>query len=807
MADITQPVNGATLTSSDQDTLGTEMQNTTAHGAAPRRRIATPAAAYGIFSKLRDDDSSSAAKRRAVIQGMIDGNPPYKQSELDEMGLGHLTNVNFMSMRANLDARAASGHELFAEVPTLIECYPLAVTQNNPDAHHFCSIIAEEFSDMVNQWDGFLPCMDMAWRDSDAYGLGVVVFENEWDWRPKAFRRGNLLFDAKSSVEVNRNDLLIVRDEMSASDMYELLEDEATSRDRGWNPTHMKSLLVKTFITGVGNDSEDKFQRSPWESLQQMVRNNDTQFQEKQFEKIRIVHLFVREVSGERKISHLIIPEASGEQVFLFEGYDQYERMSEAVWWMPYNYGDGLARSVRGVASFMVQHDDLSNRFLCRVFDAGFMTSSLLLQPASQMDLSRLQVTQFGPYTFLPAETKAVQSTFQPQISPLIDLRSVSEQVMKNNTGTYRQHGEDQSRGVEKTARQVVEETNKEARYEKAAIAFRYTNLDALYREMLRRVCLRDVLEDTEIDFPGGVESRAFFTRCKSRGVPPEFIYDWKEMFRVSAYRAIGLGSLSVKYDITNQLMQVSSGFDEAGKRAALRDWVSARVGHRNTDKYVAAINRDQITSNETSIATLEWNDAQEGSMIVAGSDQVHTIHIGVFVQGMVPIMQATEQMQVPDPPVALRTMQIAAQHIVQHLEFIAQEPRRKEFVKQVSDFLQQVGQAIQALTSMSERIASRQQEEQAQQQQTVADAEQIKRDRELELKIFEAQKRFEIDAMDKQNLNKNRDEKAAAQITLNRSKAAEMLKLKAELQAAEIAMKERETQADIALRQARGLK
>ena len=89
-------------------------------------------------------------------------------------------------------------------------------------------------------------------------------------------------------------------------------------------------------------------------------------------------------------MSHLIIAESGlAEPAFLFEGYSRYDKMSNVVWWLPYNYGDGYARSVRGVASFMAQHDDLSNRFLCRVFDAGFMSSSLLLRPDSQLDSRR----------------------------------------------------------------------------------------------------------------------------------------------------------------------------------------------------------------------------------------------------------------------------------------------------------------------------------------------------------------------------------------------------------------------------------
>lgn len=783
-----------------------EFQNTTETGAPPKRRIATPTAAYNIYRKFRDEYMEGEAKRMAIVQGMIDGNPPYVQKELDEMGLGHCTNVNFMTMRANLDARAAAGHELFAEVPTLIECVPLARALGDPDVWHHCEIVAEEFTDMVTNWDGFLPAMDMIWRDSDAYGLGFGVFRDEWDWRIKAFHRGNLLLDPKASVEIDRNEIVLIRDEMSASEIYELLADEEVIRKRGWKPGAMKDLLVRTFIKGENVGNEDKFQRSTWESLQQMARNNDANFQEKQFERVRVVHFLVREATAPSKISHLIIPEnCSQEPVFLYEGYGQYDKMSQAIWWLPYNYGDGYVRSVRGVASFMVQHDDLSNRFLCRVFDAGFMSSSLLLQPTTQLDMSRLQFMQHGPLTILPPDTKAVQSTFQPQIMPLIQLRGVSEQVMKNNTGTYRQHSEGvEGNEVQKTARQVIEETNKEARYEKAAIASRYVNLDHLYREMFRRVCNKTVLTgDHGVTYPGSEEARTFFKRCKERGVPSEFILKWSEKFRVSAYRAIGMGSLGVKYDVTNQLMNVRGSFDEAGQRAVLRDFVSARVGHRNTDKYVAKFNRDRVASNEMSIATLEFNDVKEGSPVVVGSDQLHTVHIGVFVQGMTEVMQMTEAGQIQDPVVAYRTMVLAMQHVRAHLQFLAQDPKRKPFVEQVLQFLQVAEQISRQLEQAAKRLMQAQQQQQQAQQQVVADAEQIKRDRETELRIFEAQKKFELDFMVKSSLNAMRERKTEESIRIARAKAEEEIRRKAEKQAAELQLQAQRTQAEIEMKRA----
>ena len=787
----------------DKNTEELGLQTVTATGGAVSRRLATPAAARAIYQNMLDEDMRGGARHRAIIQGMIDGNPPYNDAELKELGLGHVNNVNFLTMRANLDSRAASGHELFAEVPTLIECKPLHVVEKNPDIHHYCAIIAEEFTDMVMNWDGFLPAMDMVWRDSDAYGLGVGVFTNEWDWRIKAFRRGNLLVDPKASVEIDRNEVILVRDELTVSDVFAKLEKEEASRSRGWKVGPLKDLMVQTFREGAGTSDTDKYQRSTWESIQQMARNNDPDYQQRQFDRIRVIHFFVREVSGERKISHLILPELASFTQFLYEGHDKFDAMAEVIWWMPYNYGDGYIRSVRGVASYMMQHEDLSNRFLCRVFDAGFLGSSLLVQPRTQMDLSRLQMMQIGPLTIVPPELDIQQSSFQPQLAPLLQLRKVSEEVMKNNTGTYRQHNEAVDRDVQKTARQVMEESSKEARYEKAAIAARYTHLDKLYREMFRRVCCKDIQNDTDCLFEGSAEAREFMRRCQERNVPQDFIMKWNENFRVVAYRAIGLGSLGVKYDITAQIFQMSGAFDEHGKREALREAVAARVGYRHVDRFVARLDRDQVSSNESSIAMLEFNDIEEGSPVQVGSDQLHKVHILVFAQRLLPILQNTQQGQTPDPVKDFRTVQLALQHIGEHVQHIAQDPRYKAFLEQLKPFFQQVQEALQILQQAAKRLLQAQQQQQQQQEEVVANAQKIQQDRELEAKVFEIQRKYELEAMKQQSLNAMRAQKTQEQMEIAQTRSQAEIARKAERQAAEIEIAARRADADIAIKQA----
>jgi hypothetical protein len=529
-----------------------------------------------------------------------------------------------------------------------------------------------------------------------------------------------------------------------------------------------------------------------WEMLQQKHRNNDSDIQSKQFAKIRFTHCLTKEVDS-GKVSHQLLSDTTLEDRdgFMYQKLDRFDTMQDVIWWMPYNYADGYARSVRGVASFMAMHDDLSNRFLCSVFDAGFLSSSLLLQPNNQTDLSKINMIRIGPYAVLPPELKAVQSSFQPQIAPLVSLRELSENIMKNNTGMYRQHPESVSPrgGQEKTARQVVEETNKEARYEKAAVAHRYDHLDRLYRIVMTR--LLALAEKAGKSYPGQKEAIDFKERCMDRGVPEDLILGFTKLLKMRASRSIGLGSPSAQYDITNQLMAQRGQMDEQGRTNAFRDWLRIRVGIHNVNRYKPMQNRNDIPSNAHSIAALENNDLLEGSNVVTGADQIHFIHVNSHIEGALSkTAQAVQEGQYQDPIKMATILSSSIQHIAQHLSYLSLDEERKAFVKEVESMLGQVASFIPKLQKQAEQMQQQQQAQQAEQQQLVDQAGQTMKDRDFEAKVLEINKNFELERMKQGSLNQARAEKTDEQLSIRRHGAEADIQLKRELQEAEIEIK-----------------
>lgn len=784
-----------------------EMQSVTETGNAVKNRIQHIAAAIHLFDKEQESHKPDAI-RRARIKGMINGNPPYDQNRLEELGLGYMINVNFQEMRSILDAKAASHYELFFEVPTLIEVKQVLGNDPQQPTTDFGFIIAEEFSKMCFEWSGFLPFMDKTRREADAYGLGVGGFRDEYDWRPRAFNSGSFLTNKRAEMDIEKLPYAFLRDPVQVGELFRMaLEDPDTAKKDGWNLDQVRRVMKNVFNKqSTGDDETDPYQTSMWESIEQQIRNGEfIEFEKHQFEYLSLVHLLVREID-DGKVSHYIFDEgARPEDGFLYEADRQYDNMSQALWWLPYNNGDGFLHSVRGLASMIEHHCDLSNRYLGRVFDAGFTTSSLLLQPNGPVDMSQLQLIRMGVITIIPHQVKAIQSSFQPNVGQLIQLRDLSSSIMRNNTGIYRQNPElfaEQQR--EKTAYQVSQEVAREARSEKSSIAFDYDHVEKLYREMFRRVTNPDYLQSS-VDRPGLKEARKFVMACLRRGVPFELLTT-PGVFEVYATRAMGLGSWGVKLDLSNQVLNMQGMYDEAGRINAIRNWLAVRVGYRNVDQYKPLVNRDQIPTNETSIATLENNDMMEGSSVPVGSDQLHTVHFQVHLQLAMGILGSYQQNGAQNMNVqqTLVYLQQAIPHMEQHLQYLSQDPTRGDFIKQGMEALNMLAQFAQMLNKAQEQLAEQQQQEQAAQQQMLMEAQQVMQDRETMLKAEEIQKKYEVEMAKQNSLNQMRAQKTRDQMDIRRAQTAENLNLSREKQAAEIEMKQRELEAKIALEQRR---
>jgi hypothetical protein len=294
-----------------------------------------------------------------------------------------------------------------------------------------------------------------------------------------------------------------------------------------------------------------------------------------------------------------------------------------------------------------------------------------------------------------------------------------------------------------------------------------------------------------DILYDGRAEAEAFVKRCEDRGVPREWLVNYAEHYSIKATQAIGLGSMGVRLDITNQVLSARHLYDAEGQVAATRDWLAARVGYRNIDKYRPPVSRDQIPSGETSMATLENNDIANAQPVVAASEQLHGIHMQVHAPLVARIIEAFDAGQeLGDPGKTAEVIAVALQHIQNHAQFMEMDEAFKDVMPAVKQLVSEGTRVYQALVGIAKKLQIQQQKAAAEGQQKVADAEKTLQERELEAKIFEIIRKYQVEAAKQESLNAMRAQKTQEQMGINRARAAADIQLKKEKQDAELEIK-----------------
>ncbi|MDD8012971.1 MAG: hypothetical protein PHX05_05790 [Acidobacteriota bacterium] len=746
------------------------IQTLTPTGRAPKSRIKDCSAAYQLYVSIKDADAE-AARYRTKIQGLIDGNPPYRASDLEANAQKWRSNVNFREAESIIDTNAASIWELDMEVPRLItvDC-GLDVDPQRPGIN-YNDIIAEEYTRAVMDWPDYFYNRMLCTKEMLVTGIGPMFWTDRYDWRPQAAKRASMLVPPNSKAAIGQIELIGIRHSYQAHELYAKIADEKATRlaaEAGWSTDLIREVIIRSAKNSENADG--RFQGTLIESLQQQLKNNDFAASENYCNPIRVIQLLVKEYSG--KVSRHIIYEDEELPGYLYVGQDEYDSMQQALCLFMWNIGDGYFKSVKGLGHRIYPHVELSNRFINSTVDGASMSSSFILEPTTG-GAQKVNVMRLGPVTILPSGFRAIQHTFAPNLTGLIGVRNMLHQILNNNTGVYKKQLEGPEL-PERTATEVTTEERKAAKLEKNQISIHYLHLDALHKEMFRRLANPSYPSEA----PGYEEAKAFRDRCKKRGVPSEAL-DPKTA-RVKAMRAIGNGSAVMHDMVTRELVSMAGAMDEIGRRNAMRDRVASLVGQTMVNRYLPEAGRDQIPTSEHSLAMLENNDIMAGQQVVVGVDQPHAIHWLVHLPKLMEIASAF--MQNPGQvnlQMALPAMQIGLQHLSQHLQEFARDPSRKGQVQVMEGQIKELAKVFQQMQKIAQAQAQQAQQAQQQQQQLVAQAQQVMADRETQTKLAEIQKNFEVKMANMIKQNEIRTAKAIHSMRLSDMKAAADLQRK----------------------------
>jgi len=696
--------------------------------AAPaRRRFSEPTAVYDVYDELKTDDMADA-RRRTKIKTAYEGGLPYSQEQLKSKGLAYMTNLSFNALKGTIDARCDSITKLTTDTCNLVTLAPKRSGEAGPDDARVAQIVSEAFSMAVRDDGHTIPALATARREVDLYGLGPVTWPDDISFYPVALERGQLKFRGDGPSVSSDHELFMFESELPAEYVFMLLDNEDLARDAGWDVATLKRVVVEVFgrHTDKTNDPSSEGGLSPDETFLSYMKMNSF-YERHQFDKFSVLHVYCREMKPPRKVSHIIVPGSDlTTKEFLYYKENAYESMDQCMLWIAASSSERFARSVRGIATYLVPVERVSDRMTCSIIDAAFRATRLTLQQTAPGVQPAVSLSENGNATIIAAGLEpAPNPNAAANLQALTQVRTFVSQM-----GTGAVAGTDYaplSTGV-KVQEGGQQMSKAEAEIQERRRLLRDENLfnscvivhDKIFREVFRRFMnLVNGPKPLADEYPV-VEK--FVGYCADHGVTKAMLREVPDRFTVQMCRELALGADGM-YQLLSGTLQVTAGnLDESGRREIVHDMYRLKFGRAAADRYCPLVSRDQSPSDQASFATLENSFLKELKPVMVGPEQWHWSHIPVHAQVLQEVQQMVQQglaeaqsmaeqgqdvqqspegdlaPQLDNPEQIAQVLEAASAHIQEHLQFGQTQLGMKEAAQNVRDMLKDLAPTIKAL-------------------------------------------------------------------------------------------------------------
>ncbi len=673
----------------------------------PRTRMSDPMMAQSYCRRLIDNDLEKRSFKRASVNGLRDGNPPYQYADLLKAGRGEAFNVNWGTASSYMQAAGGAIYDLFSEAPGYVTLFTDYGTAEQREQWN--GIISGEVDRALKAtpvWDYemSLSIDEMIW-----HGCGPLMFEDAYAPLPKAFLCGDLKVPEFTKSDTHYWESGMVQATYYPPELYEFIEDEEAASDVGWDVEYTKKVIANAM--GLRNQVGSPFE---WEFYQQELKNNSLNYCDEP-RVCKVCHLFWQEFGG--GITHVIVERnqatgGAGSTIkFLYRHERRYRDWQEVMHPMYFDHGNGgYHHSVNGLGGKLYSAMEAQNRIMCNLCDKAF-APKVLFKPTSSEARVRFELTRYGEFGVLPRGLDSVQSPVAGLMDDGMKLHEMIGGLVSSNLSSYRQQVPQRKSGNPVTAYEKQYEAAMQGALSKTQFNRFYEQLDQLYAEVYRRLANPNSTNEM---------AQEFQRRCEKAGVPREAL---GRIGRIEATRVVGQGSAFLRKTALDALLPYAGGFPEAGRTKLMKDKIAAEAGQHAVPNYYPET-PTMATAQE--VEAVQWTAAfKTGVPCPVSSEQNPAVYAGTFLGAAMAAIQSVPQGA--DPGEVLKFLEAAGPSIAAQLRRLGQDPTRKPVFEQLSKQFEELTGLVDRLKALVAKIGAGRQQ-QAEQQQAQMTDEQLKK-------------------------------------------------------------------------------
>lgn len=683
-------------------------------GSPPRSRIKDAKSAYEIWETLRRADAVSAFDR-SKIDAAYDNERPYDERALINAGQSYRVNVSWGFAKQVLDTAMAGYTDIINAPQTFFSCPTLYGSQTEND--ELSQVVAQEVTAAIRSWRNFFPTYLKLCNSFIKHGVGVVMFNDEWDWRWKSTDMSDFKIPRKTEIGQDNIDVAACLRFYSPTQLYQLIKDEEMAKIHGFNIEACRRAIIQSVNN---NNNYYNFRQYDWEKLEMELRNNDLFFttQAANQQSIRVVHLWVTEFDN--RVSHYMINDDNSVQDFLFKKVGRFENSYQAYTVFTYGVGtNGYYHGVRGQGYDVFAINGALNRAYCSLLEIASFGSAPTFQPKDETALQEMQFIPNGIYNLLSPGIDVIKDTIVPNVSSgTLPIVNAFTQLFRERTSSYNTESLVNT-SIEKSATQVRAELSNIAKMSVSSLNLFFDPWESLMREMVRRMKRKDY----DAREPGGKQIAELHKRLLRRGSESFGDKDrYLQAFlnldvdRLRVTKPVGAGSEAARMVSFDRLMGIFGSLPDFGKQNLIWDIASETAGYENAARYAIQPNESDKPTVDASIAQIENNQLIAGSNIQVIDGQNNLVHAKVHTEALNPLVSQAQELLELDP------MQLAPMlgginalnaHVAQHVELLSQDPQMRSESAMFRQVLQNADEILHNGTLKVQKLMG-QQEQQA---------------------------------------------------------------------------------------------
>lgn len=662
-------------------------------GIVPETRMKSGAQVQDFVRRLQDNDSKRNFKR-SYVNGIVDGNPPYRNSKLVLAGRPEACNVNWGTGRTYLENGSGAFYDLSNEAPGFVA---IRTSHGTAQQREDWSRIMGAKMDLLFSND---PVWDFQMQVSQnamvLHGCGPLIFEDPFAVWPRAVNCGDLKVPERTRADTHYWEVGSVDIDYYPPEVYDFIRQDGAAI-AGWN-LDFTQLVIENAMDVRQPDGR----LYDWEFYQQELKNNSLSYYDDSLV-CHLAHVFWKEFDG--RITHAIVERentAASEAQYLFLHIGRYKNFRECIHPMYFDRGNGgFHHSVTGLGVKMAGPMAYENRLLCNQMDKAF-APKCLFRPTTTESSIKFQLSTHGDWGLLPANYEVVQMPIQGLLSDGLAMYQTSSNLIRSNLSNYRQQVPQEQKGNPPTKFQKQLEASQQSSLSNTTYNRYYKQLDLLYSEIVRRAC--------NINSPNEVAQR-YQKMCMDEGVPEEA---FGRIEQVQAVRVVGQGSAFMRKSAVSEIGAVVERMPEDGQANWLNDYIAASAGQAAVSRYNPPRVKDPMATDQQAEA-LQWVAAMKvGVQPVITASMNSVTYAGTFleaaVQGLNSVKQGANPMEV------VKFLNIIGPAIGAHIHRFGKDPLKKNLFQKM---LQQWQQLEQLTKQLEKQVQAMMKKQQAQRQKT----------------------------------------------------------------------------------------